>query len=180
MAAGDVEMQLGADPSLLLALAVLLCAEITATGEVREHLKANARHSSVADVLRRLTLEARGLRLGPFFRWFLALFRASALLLRLGVSGGDPPADRGGGGSSSSFFFTGFSRASISVASLSDRADDASAERALDQRRVHLAGQIALREVKRRRGKTWLRRELARVAPTQGSGAATYRRQGAR
>src|SRR5271169_6211367 len=100
-------MQLVADPSLLVALAVLLCADITAAGEVREHL---------ADVLRRLTLEARRLRLGPFFRWLLALFRASALLLRLGVSGGDPPADRGGGSSFSSFF-TGFSRASISVAS---------------------------------------------------------------
>src|ERR1039458_4462338 len=146
-------MQLVADPSLLVALAVLLCDDITADGEVREHLKANARHSSVADVLRRLTLEARRLRLGPFFRWLLALFRASALLLRLGLSGGRPA----GGGRRGRIVLLVLLHRLLARLDLSgvarDRADDASAERTLDQRRVHLAGQIALRKVRDGAGK---------------------------
>src|SRR5271166_4063264 len=130
-------MQLVADPSLLVALAVLLCADITAAGEVREHL---------ADVLRRLTLEARRLRLGPFFRWLVALFRASALLLRFGVSGGRPA---GGPRRRRIVLFVLLHRplARLDLSGVArDRADHASPERALDQRRVHLAGQIALRE----------------------------------
>src|SRR5271167_3586927 len=148
-------MQLVADPSLLVALAVLLCADITAAGEVREHL---------ADVLRRLTLEARRLRLGPFFRWLLALFRASALLLRLGVSGGRPA-----GGPRRRIVLLVLLHRLLARLDLSgvarDRADHASPERALDQRRVHLAGQITLRERREGAGKRGFRRNLRASLP---------------
>jgi len=48
-----------------------------------------------------------------------------------------------------------------------DRADDVSVERALDQRRVHLAGQIALREVREGAGKRGFGGNLRASLPPQ-------------
>ena len=48
-----------------------------------------------------------------------------------------------------------------------DHADDAPAERALDQRRVHLVGQIALRELREGAGKRGFRGHLRASLPTE-------------
>jgi hypothetical protein len=73
----------------------------TGGGEIREHL---------ASFLSRLTLEARWFRLWLFAESFLVFSRASAfVLLRNAADGGDGPPFLS--------FSTGFSRASISVAS---------------------------------------------------------------
>ena len=74
MAAGDIEMQLVADPGFLVALAVLLAADIARGGQIGEHL---------IEVLRGLPFEPRRLGLWPF----LVLARASALARRRGAIG---------------------------------------------------------------------------------------------
>ena len=90
------------------------------------------------------------------------------------------------GGGGSSFFVVRLrldrlSRASISVASRAIRADDAPAERALDQRRVHLSGRSPC-ETPRRRGKGQLPTALAAsvVPQPRSADAATCRHRGAR
>src|SRR3974377_1861843 len=74
LAAGDVEMQLVADPCLLIALAVLLAADVAGGGQLGE---------SFCKALRGLPFEARRLRLWPL----LALSRAAAPFWRLGWGG---------------------------------------------------------------------------------------------
>src|ERR1019366_8412972 len=78
LAAGDIDVQLVADPGLLVALAVFLGADIAGGGEIREHL---------AGGLRRLTLQARWFRLWPFAGSFLAFSRASVFVLRRNAGG---------------------------------------------------------------------------------------------
>src|SRR5208283_4408799 len=99
LAAGDVDVQLVADPGLLVALAVCLGADVAGGGQFGEHL---------VDGLRGLPLEPRRLGLRPG----LVRARASALARRLS-----------GGGRRRivlpvvGLFRRGVSRASISVAS---------------------------------------------------------------
>ena len=99
MAAGHVDVEFVPGPGLFVALAVSLAAEVAGGGQVGEHL---------AEVLRDLPLETRGSGFG----------RCSSLRgrPRLRVGGGLSVA---GGSSlpSLALFWTGFSRASISVAS---------------------------------------------------------------
>src|SRR5208337_2157593 len=74
LAAGDIQMQFVADPGFLVALAVLLGADIARGGQVGEHL---------IEVLRGLPFEAGRLGFWPF----LVLARASALARRLSAIG---------------------------------------------------------------------------------------------
>ena len=74
LAAGDIQMQFVADPGFLVALAVLLGADIARGGQIGEHL---------IEVLRGLPFEARRLGFWPF----LVLARASALARRLSAIG---------------------------------------------------------------------------------------------
>ena len=69
MAAGDIQMQLVADPGLFVAFAVLLGADVARGGQIGEHL---------IEVLRGLPFQTRRLGLWPF----LVLARASALARR--------------------------------------------------------------------------------------------------
>jgi len=78
-------------------------------------------------------------------------------------------AAAGGGGSTFSSFGAGFSRASISVASPGDDADDAPFERPLNERGVHPCGQIALRELAEGSGKSGFMRNLG--APLEAADA---------
>ena len=95
----DIQMQFVADPGFLVALAVRLGADIARGGQIGEHL---------IEVLRGLPFAPRRLGFWPF----LVLARASALARRLSAIGlWHPPF------SSFGSVLTGFSRASISVAS---------------------------------------------------------------
>ena len=78
LAAGDIDVELIADPGLLEALAVFLGADIAGGREVRDRL---------AGVLSRLTLEARWFRLWPFAGSFFAYSRVSAFVLRRNTCG---------------------------------------------------------------------------------------------
>ena len=128
-------MQFVADPGFLVALAVLLGADIARGGQIGEHL---------IEVLRGLPFEARRLGFWPF----LVLARASALARRLSAIG-----------RRRILLFVVRLRLDRLLARLDlggvarDHADDAPAERALDQRRVHLVGQIALRKLREGAGK---------------------------
>src|SRR5271166_361261 len=102
LAAGHVDVEFVPGPGLFVALAVFLAADVAGGGQVGEQL---------AEVLHDLPLETRRLRLRP--RFVLAWMRGR-------------PRLRGGGGLSGAggsslpslaLFWTGFSRASISVAS---------------------------------------------------------------
>ena len=156
MAAGHVDVELVPGPGLLVALAVFLAADVAGGGQVDEHL---------AEGLRDLPLDARRLRLRPLF----VLARASALARRRGVLGRRgvvfaavrlvldrllarlPPCDPGVGG----------------VAR--DRPDNASAERALDQRGVDLVWQLAAREFGERPGKGGLGGDLRAALPAENA-----------
>src|SRR5271165_5117799 len=135
LAAGDIQMQFVADPGFLVALAVLLGADIARGGQIGEHL---------IEVLRGLPFEARRLGFWPF----LVLARASALARRLSAIG-----------RRRILLFVVRLRLDRLLARLDlggvarDHADDAPAERALDQRRVHLVGQIALGKLREGAGK---------------------------
>ena len=144
-------MQFVADPGFLVALAVLLGVDIARGGQIGEHL---------IEVLRGLPFEARRLGFWPF----LVLARASALARRLSA--------------------IGRRRIPLIVVRLRldrllarldlgrvarDHADDAPAERALDQRRVHLVGQIALRKLREGAGKGSFRRHLRASFPTENA-----------
>src|SRR5271169_693481 len=161
LAAGDVEMEFVAVPGFLVALAVFLAADIARGGQLGEHL---------IEVLVGLPFEPGRLGLWPL----LVLARAPALARRRGALRRRRIVvlvvrlllDR----FLARLDFGGVAR---------DHADDAAAERTRDQRRVHLVGQIAPRELKRKRGKTWLSRALASAAPNRGCDAATCRRRGA-
>ena len=74
MAAGDIQTESVADPGFLVALAVLLGADIARGGQIGEHL---------IEVLRGLPFEARRLGFWPF----LVLARASPLARRLSAIG---------------------------------------------------------------------------------------------
>ena len=147
LAAGDVDMQLVADPGLLVALAVFLGADIAGFGQFGEHL---------VDVLRGLPLQTRRLGLWPLF----VFARASALARRLSAVGRRIV-----------LLVVGFFRRLLARLDLGgvagDHADDASAERALDQRRVHLVGQIALRELRKGARKRGFRGHLRASLPTE-------------
>src|SRR5208283_1327030 len=141
-------MQLVADPRLLVALAVSLGADIAGGGEIGEHL---------SDVLRRLPFETRRLRFWPF----LVLARASTLLLGLGAGGRRRRVvlvflvfiDR----LLARLDFGGVAR---------DDANDAAADRAFDERRVHSVGQITLRELGKGVGKGGFGGNLRAPLPT--------------
>jgi len=147
LAAGDVEMQLVADPCLLIALAVLLAADVAGGGQLGEHFR---------KALRGLPFEARRLRLWPL----LALSRASAPFWRLG-------------GGRRRIVFPVFLDGLLARFDLGgvagDDADDAPLERALDQRRVHPARQIALRELVEGAGKGGFVRNLRTPLPPADS-----------
>src|SRR5271163_1950542 len=162
LAAGDVEMEFVAVPGFLVALAVFLAADTARGGQLGEHL---------IEVLVGLTFEPGRLGLWPLLvlarvpafarrRGAIRRRRIVVLVVRLLLDRFLARLDFGG------------------VAR--DHADDAAAERTRDQRRVHLVGQIAPRELKRKRGKTWLPRALASAAPNRGCDAATCRQRGAR
>src|SRR5208283_4840802 len=149
LAAGDVDVQLVADPGLLVALAVFLGADVAGGGQFGEHL---------VDGLRGLPLEPRRLGLRPW----LVLARASALARRLS----------GGGRRRIVLPVVGLFRrrllARLDLGGVAgDHADDAPAERALDQRRVHLVRKIALRELRESARERGFRRHLRASLPTE-------------
>ena len=148
MAAGHVDVEFVPGPGLFVALAVFLAADVAGGGQVGEHL---------AEVLRDLPLETRRLRVRPRF----VLARTSALARRRGMT-----VAGGLSWPSLAFISTGFSRALISAA-LRDRPHDASPERPLDQRRVDLVWQLALREFGERPGKGGLGRNLRASLPAE-------------
>ena len=128
------------------------CADVAGGGQVGEHL---------AEVLRDLPLETRRLRLRTLF----VLARASALARRRGLSGA-------GGSSlpSLAFIWTGFSRASISVASRAI----APMMRPPSARSISAAWILSgssPRANSANARETWLRKELARVVPSRGCDA---------
>ena len=149
MAAGHVDVELVAGPGLFVALAVFLAADVAGGGQVGEHL---------AEGLRDLPLDAGRLRLRPL----LVLARASALARRRGVLGRRRIVlavvrlvlDR----LLARFDLRGVAR---------DRPDDASAERALDQRGVDLVRQLALREFGERPGERGFGGDLRAAFPAE-------------
>src|SRR5208337_628836 len=149
--AGYVDVQFVPGPGFFVALAVFLGADVAGGGQVGEHL---------AEVLRDLPLETRRLRLWPLF----VLARASALTRRLSAIGWRRI-----------LLFVVRLRLDRLLARLDlggvarDHADDAPAERALNQRRVHLAGQIALRKLREGAGKGSFRRHLRASFPTENA-----------
>src|SRR5271166_560185 len=161
LAAGHVDVEFVPGPGLFVALAVFLAADVAGGGQVGEHL---------AEVLRDLPLETRRLRLWPLFvlAWTSALARRRGMVGRRGIV----------------FAVVGLVLdrllARLDLGGVArDRPDDASPERTLDQRGVDLVWQLAAR-TRRTPGKTWLRKELASVAPSRGCDAGTCRRRGAR
>src|SRR5271157_2207370 len=134
-------MQFVADPGFLVAFAILLGADIARGGQIGEHL---------IEVLRGLPFEARRLWFWPF----LVLARASALARRLSAIR-----------RRRILLFVVRLRLDrllvrLDLGGVARAADDAPAERALDQRRVHLVGQIALRKLREGAGKGSFRRHL--------------------
>jgi len=149
LAAGDSRMQFVADPGFLVAFAVFLGAEIARAGQIGEPL---------IEVLSGLPFEPRRLGFWPFF----VLARASALARRL----------RAVGRRLTVFLVVrlllGRPLARVDLGGVAcDYPDDAPAERALDQRRVHLVGQTALRELREGAGKRRLRGRLRASLPTE-------------
>jgi len=106
-----------------------------------------------------LTLQARWFQLWPFAGSFLAFSRASVFVLRRNA----------GGWWRRTVFLVFLDRflARLDFGGVTrDRADDASPERAVDQRRMHPVGQIALRELREGAGKRGLGRNLCASFPT--------------
>ena len=99
MAAGHVDVEFVPGPGLFVALAVFLAADVAGGGQVGEH---------PAEALRELPLETRRLRLRRLFvlAWMSALARRRGIVGRRGIVF-----------AVIGLFWTGFSRASISVAS---------------------------------------------------------------
>ena len=148
LAAGDIDMQLVADPGLLVALAVFLGADVAGGGQLGEHL---------VDGLRGLPLQPRRLGLWPL----LVLARASALARRLSAIGRRIV-----------LLVVGLVRrrllARLDLGGVSgDHADDAPAQRALDQRCVHFVGQIAMRELREGARERGFRGHLRASLPTE-------------
>ena len=161
MAAGHVDVEFLPGPGLFVALAVFLAADVAGGGQVGEHL---------AEVLRDLPLETRRLRPRTLFAlaWTSALARRRGIIERLGIVFAvvGRVLDR----LLARFDLGGVAR---------DRPDDVSPSDARSARRGScLAARRA--RIRRTRGKTWLRKELASVAPSRGCGAGTCRRRGAR
>ena len=152
--------------SLCRALAVFLAADVAGGGQVGEHL---------AEVLHDLPLEARRLRLSPS-----KPSAVSSLRGRPRLRGGGGLSGAGGSSLPSlALFWTGFSRASISVASRAIAPMMRPPSARSIRRGVDLVWQFAACELGDAR-KTWLRKELASVAPRRGCDAGTCRRRGAR
>ena len=158
-------MELVPGPGLLVALAVFLAADVAGGGQVDEHL---------AEGLRDLPLDARRLRLRPL----IVLARASALARRRGVLG------RRGVVLAAVRLVLDRLLARLDLGGVArDRPDNASAERALDQRGVDLVWQLAAREFGERPGKGGLGGDLRAALPaenaTQGLVSAEAFDQGA-
>ena len=159
MAAGDVDVELVPGPGLFVAFAVFLTADVAGGRQVGEHL---------AEVLRDLPFETRRLWLRTLFvlAWTSALARRRGIIGRRGIV----------------FAVVGLHLdwllARLDLGGVAgDHADDAPSERALDQRRVHLVRQIALRELREGARERGFRRHLRASLPTEN---VTQRRRDAR